>query len=240
MLVAAAVCPTPPLLVPDVAAGAAPELASTRDACADALSVLAASRPDRLVVVGPVTDEGQRGEYAPGSHGSFKGFGVPLGVTLGLDADQGERPVRRLPPTLAVAAWLLGRTAWSAAPVFGHGVPELSPPDACFHLGRQLAGSAERVALLITGEGSATRSLKAPGYYDERAEGFDARVARALGRADTEALRALDPALAAELQASGRACWQVLAEAAEPAGLGGELLHESAPYGVGYLVAAWS
>jgi len=40
MLVAAAVCPCPPLLVPAVAAGAAPELDAARKACADALGVL--------------------------------------------------------------------------------------------------------------------------------------------------------------------------------------------------------
>ncbi|NUS24745.1 MAG: hypothetical protein HOV92_11070, partial [Streptomyces sp.] len=53
MLVAAAVCPCPPLLVPEVAAGAAPELDPARAACTDALGVLAAARPDRLVVIGP-------------------------------------------------------------------------------------------------------------------------------------------------------------------------------------------
>ncbi|OSC55333.1 hypothetical protein B5180_40185, partial [Streptomyces sp. BF-3] len=49
MLVAAAVCPCPPLLVPEVAAGAAPELDAARDACLDAVGVLAAARPDLLV-----------------------------------------------------------------------------------------------------------------------------------------------------------------------------------------------
>src|SRR5690606_23884604 len=53
MLVAAAVCPCPPLLVPEVAAGAAAELDTARAACRDALGVLAAARPDLLVVVGP-------------------------------------------------------------------------------------------------------------------------------------------------------------------------------------------
>ena len=46
--------------------------------------------------------------------------------------------------------------------------------------------------------------------------------------------------MAYELKASGRAPWQVLAGAAEGTGLGGALLYEEAPYGVGYLVAAWS
>lgn len=90
------------------------------------------------------------------------------------------------------------------------------------------------------GDGSACRTVKAPGYLDERAEPFDAEAARALGAADTAALAALDPGLARELQAAGRAPWQVLAGAAEGAGLSGALLYDEAPYGVGYLVAAWS
>ncbi len=106
--------------------------------------------------------------------------------------------------------------------------------------GRDIAASAERVALLVMGDGSACRTVKAPGYYDERAEDFDAAVGRALGAADTEALTGLDAELAEELKVSGRSSWQVLAGAAQDAGLHGELLREEAPYGVGYFVAAWS
>src|SRR3954452_18756680 len=68
MLVAAAVCPCAPLLVPEVAAGAAPELDAARAACADALGVLAAAHPDRLVVVGPA-DEPGRGPHPEGTPG---------------------------------------------------------------------------------------------------------------------------------------------------------------------------
>ncbi|MCZ9338540.1 hypothetical protein NGM37_12215, partial [Streptomyces sp. TRM76130] len=93
---------------------------------------------------------------------------------------------------------------------------------------------------LVLGDASACRSVKAPGYLDERAAPFDAAVARALGAADLAAVRALDPELARELKVSGRAPWQVLAGAAEDAALGGALLYEDAPYGVGYVVAAWS
>jgi aromatic ring-opening dioxygenase LigB subunit len=107
-------------------------------------------------------------------------------------------------------------------------------------LGRGLAELADRVVLLVMGDGSACRTVKAPGYLDERAESFDAAVTAALADADTAALAGLDDRLAAELQAAGRAPWQVLAGAAEGAGLGGRLLYEEAPYGVGYFVAAWS
>ncbi|TQE39047.1 class III extradiol dioxygenase subunit B-like domain-containing protein [Streptomyces ipomoeae] len=240
MLVAAAVCPCPPLLVPEVAAGAAPELDAARDACADALGVLAAACPDRLVVVGPA-EEG--GSYEEGARGSFRGFGVDLDVRLGRGgtrAPDAPSAAPALPASLAVAAWLLDHTDWADAPVRGLGVGELLAAERCIQLGRDIAGSAERVALLVMGDASACRTFKAPGYLDDRAADFDAGIARALGTADIAALKALDAGLAQELKASGRAPWQVLAGAAEHVGLGGTLLYDEAPYGVGYLVAAWS
>ncbi|MFJ9342555.1 class III extradiol dioxygenase subunit B-like domain-containing protein [Streptomyces sp. NPDC101733] len=235
MLVAAAVCPAPPLLVPEVAAGAAAELGDARTACSDALAVLAASRPDLLVVVG-TGDAEHVGAYAQGSRGSFRGFGVAAEVRLG----DGEEGPRLLPTALSVGAWLLGRAGWGAAPVEGLALAGTLPTAACLEAGRELAACEARVALLVMGDGSACRTLKAPGYLDDRAAAFDAEAARALGAADTAALAALDPSLAAELQAAGRSPWQVLAGAAEGAGLDGRLLYEDAPYGVGYFVAAWS
>ncbi|MER7758972.1 hypothetical protein [Streptomyces sp. NPDC097619] len=246
MLVAAAVCPCPPLLVPEVAAGAAGELADARTACTDALAVLAASRPDLLVVVGPAAGAAEEGPYPQGSRGSFHGFGVATEVRLGRAGDPAVAgvapadPESPLPASLAVAAWLLERTDWAASPVTALAVGADRDPESCLAGGRTLAETAERVAMLVMGDGSACRTLKAPGYLDERAAGFDAAAARALGAADTAALAALDPALARELQAAGRAPWQFLAGAAEGAGLAGRLLYEDAPYGVGYFTAAWS
>ncbi|WP_405456773.1 class III extradiol dioxygenase subunit B-like domain-containing protein [Streptomyces sp. NBC_00101] len=248
MLVAAAVSPCPPLLVPEVAVGAAPELEPARAACAEALAVLAAARPGLLVVVGPAP-EGGRGPFPAGSAGTFRGFGVDLGVRLGRDdraADGGAGaraatiPSGTLPAPLAVGAWLLASADWTASPVEGLGVGESLSPQRCAEAGRGLAERAERVALLVMGDGSACRTVKAPGYLDPRAEGFDALAARALGAADVAALAALDASLAYELKAAGRAPWQVLAGAAEGAGLRGRPLYEDAPYGVGYTVAVWS
>ncbi|MFD7817860.1 class III extradiol dioxygenase subunit B-like domain-containing protein [Streptomyces sp. NPDC059785] len=239
MLVAAAVCPCPPLLVPRVAAGAAPELDAARAACADALGVLAAARPDRLIVLGPAGRSG-RGPHPAGARGTFRGFGVDLDVRLPGAVTEAGEPGRELPPSLSVAAWLLDRAGWADAPVEGLGVGEPLAAERCVEVGGQLAVRADRMALLVMGDASACRTVKAPGYLDERAEGFDAGVARALAAADVAALKALDAELAHELKASGRSCWQVLAGAAEGAGLGGSLLYDDAPYGVGYLVAAWS
>ncbi|MGW2057095.1 class III extradiol dioxygenase subunit B-like domain-containing protein [Streptomyces sp. NPDC001840] len=258
MLVAAAVCPCPPLLVPEVAASAAPELDEARAACEDALGVLAAARPDLLVVVGPAGREGQ-GPYPEGATGSFRGFGVAVDVVLGgahAGADvrtdtgahagagaggaRGADAQRELPTSLAVAAWLLERVHWSAAPVSGLGIGEPLATDRCVQAGKEIAGRSDRVALLVMGDGSACRTLKAPGYLDERAAGFDEAVARALAAADAAALKALDAELAYDLKAAGRAPWQLLAGAADDARLSGELLYDAAPYGVGYFVAAWT
>ncbi|MFI1304862.1 class III extradiol dioxygenase subunit B-like domain-containing protein [Streptomyces sioyaensis] len=236
MLVAAAFCPCPPLLVPEVAAGAAPELDALRAACVDAVGVLAAARPDRLVVLGPADEAGQ-GPHPQGALGSFRGFGVDLDVPLGAAETV---PGRGLPPSLAVGAWLLSRTDWADAPVEALGVARPLARERCAATGREIAAAAPRVALLVMGDGSACRTVKAPGYFDERAEAFDATVAHALGAADLAALTALDEERATGLQASGRACWQVAAGAAEGADLRGRLLREEAPYGVGYFVATWS
>ncbi|MFH8337971.1 class III extradiol dioxygenase subunit B-like domain-containing protein [Streptomyces sp. AM6-12] len=237
MLVAAAVCPCPPLLVPEVAAGAAPELDTARAACTDALGVLAAARPDLLVVVGPA-GPGEGGPYPPGAPGSFRGYGVALDVRLGTGQDPAT--ARELPSSLAVGAWLLARTGWADAPIEGLGAEETRTPARCAETGRELADRASRVALLVLGDGSACRTVKAPGYLDERAAPYDAAAARALATADLPALRSLDADLARTLKSSGRAPWQILAGAAEGTNLDGSLLYEDAPYGVGYLVATWA
>ncbi|WP_413801755.1 class III extradiol dioxygenase subunit B-like domain-containing protein [Streptomyces iranensis] len=258
MLIAAAVCPCPPLLVPEVAAGAAPELDRLRAECFEGIHALAAARPERLIVVGPA-DRAGRGPHAQGAAGSFRGFGVEVDVRLaapvperraapvtedgapgGKDAPDGGSS-RSLPTSLAVGAWLLEHAGWDpAVPVEGLGVGEPLAAERCIEVGRELAGRAERVALLVMGDGTACRTLKAPGYLDERAAAFDAEVARALAAADTGALAALDEELAYELKAAGRAPLQVLAGAGAGARLKGELRYDEAPYGVGYFVASWS
>lgn len=232
MLVAAAVCPCPPLIVPEVAAGAAPELDTLRAACAEAVRGLLATGAELVVVVGT----GPRSEvWTEGGAGSFRRYGVDLAVRLPAAGVSGPE----LAPSLTVGAWLLAE-AGAALPAHACAVRADTPPERLRGLGQGLSELADRVGLLVLGGGSACRSVKAPGYLDERAEAYDAAAAAALAAADTAALAALDPQLSAELQADGRAPWQVLAGAAEGAGLTGRLRYDEAPYGVGYFVASWS
>ncbi|MEV0289049.1 class III extradiol dioxygenase subunit B-like domain-containing protein [Kribbella sp. NPDC050820] len=231
-VVSAAVCPHPPLLVPEVASGAAGELDDLRAACLTAIEQLAAA--DRLLVlgsapagttsVGPVSYDGSAG-------GSFGAYGAP-GVRVGA----GDAV---LPLSLAMGAWLVEQTKAAGLPRSYLAVSSATSPAQCVQLGREIAAGNDRIGLLVMGDGSARRSEHSPVHLHPRAEIFDTTVATALGAADSVVLAALDPDLAAELQAAGRAPWQVLAGVLE-SGLTGNLAYHAAPYGVGYFVATFT
>jgi len=101
MLIAGAVCPHPPLLIPAALGSAATdppaELREVGGAAVQAVSALAGARPDLIVVVGGGAAER---EYGADASGGLHAFGV--GVTAG----PGE-PV--LPLSLTVGRWLLER-----------------------------------------------------------------------------------------------------------------------------------
>ena len=237
-LVAAAVCPHPPLIVPELAGAAAPELDELRAACDAAVARLYGAGARSIVVVG-AGDRTADLDYP--FRGSFAPWGLPLEVQLGR-LPSGVIGTDGLPLSLLVGAWLLRRVpppgpmTWRMATV-AHD----EPVERCATVGARM-GSGQPWALLVMGDGSACRGTKAPGYDDPRAEAYDEGVARALADADPDALLGLDPGLSAELKVAGRAPWQVLAGAAREAGgdWRGELSYHRAPYGVSYFVANWA
>ena len=117
--------------------------------------------------------------------------------------------------------------------------PDTEAAD-CLDLGRDLATAADRVALLVMGDGSARHDAKAPGYVDARAPDWDETVQRMFAGGDLGGLSTLDATSAEELLCSGRAPWQVLAGAAENALVHTESALLRIPFGVGYFVARWS
>ena len=224
MLVSVAVCPHPPLLLPEVAQGAAPELDPLRAACDAAVGRMLDAAPEAVVVVGAAPEEARWASL----EGSLRRYGVPATA----------QPAEELPLSLVIGGWLLDR-AGTTVERRGVGVPGDAPSARCLALGRALAVSGERIGLLTMGDGSARRTDKAPGHCDPRAADFDAAVATALATRDTGALAKLDPELADELMVAGRAAWQVLAGAADGRAWRAALHYDAAPYGVGYVVASW-
>jgi hypothetical protein len=257
-LVAAAVCPHPPLLVPEVGGG---EAVAARAPAIAAVTRLVAADPDVVVVVG---DAPRVGSYRPRQSGTFAGFGVDLRVRLGSDragdkTDLVDGVAEAAPPadcaadlplSLTVGAWLLNEVGWPG-PVWGCGVSARTPPDRAAQIGADILGAAaaagQRLGLLVMGDASARRTPDAPGGFDDRAEAHDRAVRTALADADPAALLALDARLADDLLAAGRASWQVLAGALlaaapadpDPRTWSGDVLYDDAPYGVGYLVVVW-
>jgi hypothetical protein len=239
MLIAGAVCPHPPLLIPEALGSAASdppdELRKVAAAAARAVAGLAAARPEAIVVVGGGAAER---EYGADTAGGLHAFGV--GVTIGA----GEAV---LPLSLTVGRWLLeqggilnrdGTTAGGVAVVFQEVARSTAAGD-CIKLGRILSDRAPRVALLAMGDACARPAREAPEVPDPDAQEYDEEVAEALAAADARWLTRLDPALDEELVVAGRAAWQVLAGAAGGRRMRGRLLSMSAPYGVTYLVASW-
>jgi hypothetical protein len=238
MLIAGAVCPHPPLLIPAALGSAASdppaELRKVTAAAARAVAGLAEAQPEVIVVAGGGAAER---EYGADASGGLHAFGI--GVTVGA----GD-PV--LPLSLTVGRWLLEHVGILDRDGIPAGVPVVFQEVAwsaaagdCLKLGRILADRAPRVALLAMGDACARPAREAPGVPDPDAQDYDWEVAEALAAADARWLARLDPALDEELVVAGRAAWQVLAGAARGRRMQGRLLCMSAPYGVTYLVASW-
>ena len=234
VLIAAAVVPHPPVLVPEIAQGLSPDLDTLRSACETAVGRLYAAGADEVLIVGAGPRLGD--EVVP--QGNFRAYGVDLAV----DGQWGPVTQSAAPMTLPflIAAWLLRDRP--AEPVRRPVMVDESGQTVGQTVSSVLSvKSGARQAMLVLGDGSASRTPQAPGHFDERAEPYDAEVARALATADTAALAALDPELSRGLHVAGLPAWKVLADAAAASGVeyDADLLYDEAPYGVGYFVATW-
>jgi hypothetical protein len=226
----AAFCPQPPLLVPEVASGAAAELDALRDACRAAITAVCAGRQPVLLGSGP-----RSLAHSPLARGSLAGFGVPGELHLGAPTCGGGL---ELPPALTVGAWLVRDALGPRSGARGFSVgPDFASSPAAVELLR-LAETSD-VALVVLGDGSARRSTTAPGYLDERAAGFDAAVADALRSGNAGELEKLDGELAGELLAGGVPTWHAAAAVLAEQTYAARLSYDEAPYGVGYFVATW-
>jgi hypothetical protein len=242
MLVAAAVCPHPPLLIPEATGGSGPgeeELERLRTTCHAAVAALRGAAADVIVVVGGAE---RTGDYPPDEPGSLRDFGVPF--PAGRDG-MGAANSAVLPLSLTIGKWLLTRPAAGRAAASGElravwwGIAADASTEECLELGEKIAALAPRVALLVMGDGPGRRARGAPGARDFAADRYDAEVAAALAAPSPRALAALDPARDDGLIIAGRAAWQVLAGAAGQDDFDATLDYAAAPFEVTYFVATW-
>lgn len=215
-----AFCPHPPLLPAGSLVGDVEEVERLRDAALDAVRTLVAGSPSRVLVLGPddaglPADESAGGTLQP--HGIALTAGAADGTSLGL--------------AHTVGAWLLDTVGWDGARGY---VATLGEADL-----------DTDVAVLVMADGTATRTEKAPGHLDDRAEAFDAAIASALADGDADALGGIDVDLAADLWCRGASVLQVAADAVaarvhhDCVDVTARVVLDEAPLGVGWFVAEW-
>lgn len=226
MLSAIAVIPSAPVLVPELATGAASEL---HDVSAAAMSA-AAELPDRWFVIGVGAADNVIG---PGAVGTFGGYGVDVRVALSPDGAGEPKP---MPLCALVAGWVRALAAPRARAevwVYGaeHGV------DAALARGGALRAEVdnapEPVGVLVVADGANTLTLPAPGGYDPASLAVQDALDDALAGADVGALTRLPDGV------GGRVAYQVLAGLAGSTQFETRELYRGAPYGVGYFVGVW-
>jgi hypothetical protein len=219
------ICPPAPLLARELT-GLDPVIPELRQACAAAAERLVRSGPEVIAVVGP----GRRTAVWPADGRlNLAAFGPALGT-----GDGSTGPPLPLP--LGLGARLLDESGYTG-PRLLQSVHSGEPTAACLRLGADLRALSDRVGLLVMADGSACRSLRAPGYLDPRAATFDAAIAEAVRSGDLGSLRTMDHGLARELLAGARPAWHVLAGAMPGGAPSTEILYEADPFGVFYLVA---
>jgi hypothetical protein len=226
MLSAIAIMPSAPVLVPELAGAAAPEVADLTAAVKAAAALL----PPRWVAVGT----GRADEVVgPSDMGTFGGFGVDLPVRLS-PRDDGL-PIE-LPVCALLAAWVRGQVRPDAeAQVRVYRGDQ--DADTALARGRELRAEIDRapdpVGVLVVADGANTLSPAAPGGYDPRNAESQLVLDDALANGDVTALARLPH------QIVGRVAFQVLAGLAEPGPRSSKELYRGAPYGVGYFAGIW-
>lgn len=220
-LVAVAVVPSAPLVLPEITGPEAHDLAALRDAVATAVAGLIAAAGmaplDRVVVA------------ARAEAGALAGMGARL--------PEGRAVV---PDGAPGAGWAheLGRVLLSRAGFTGTVedlvVSDESADESADDAADRLHDGADTVGLLVLADGSATRGPRAPAGDDPRGGEVDSEIAGAITSGDVPDV---DPALARALQVRGLPGFAAAATAARRGGLTWQVLYTDAPAGVGYVVA---
>jgi hypothetical protein len=235
VLSAIAIIPSAPVMVPELAATAAEELAGLRRAVYTA----AGSLPSRWIAVGVgAADE----VLGPDGAGTFAGYGVDQRVTLSPSA--ADTP-SELPLCALIAGWVRGKTrpeARAEVRVYAadHDV------GAALARGRRLRAEIDEavdpVGVLVVADGAPTLTPPAPGGYEPDSIPAQAALDDALAAGDAAALTRLPDTIV------GRVAYQVLAgligypgssSRPDPAPRSAKELYRGAPYGVGYFAGVW-
>ncbi|UNB54184.1 hypothetical protein [Mycolicibacterium sp. YH-1] len=147
-----------------------------------------------------------------------------------------------LPLSLSLGERLLmstraGDTGMIVANVAFESIDFDASPEDCAALGRDLAGRAERVAMIVMGEGSTCMTASDRARRTTEADVYDKAVMRALEHGDYDALGRVG---GNSVTTTGQAPWRVLAGAAAGHRFEGRLHAGARRRDRGYFVASWT
>jgi hypothetical protein len=233
---AIAMIPSAPVMVPELAAGAAAELVDLREAVLAA----AASLPARWIVIGVGRTDAV---VEPQQVGTFAGYGAELPIAL--SPGSGDT-AEQLPLCALIAGWVRGQVKSEARAEVRVFADDLDV-DAALARGQRLRAeideAADPIGVLVVADGVHTLTPPAPGGYDPGSIPVQAALDDALAGGDAAALTRLPDTVV------GRVAYQVLAgltgfpgisqSSSRPGLRSAKELYRGAPYGVGYFVGVW-
>ncbi|MUM17268.1 hypothetical protein FZI91_19650 [Mycobacterium sp. CBMA271] len=215
-----AICPSTPLLVPELGGEAAAETADLREAAIAAVRTL----PTRWLAIGV-----GEGRYGSDASGTFAGYGVDERVSLSSAA----APPTELPLPVLIAGWLRQRATADeveARLVNGDGIAFGTA------LRRELASLEAydgAMGVVVIADGANSLTDKAPGGYRPEAQDAQRALSEALTQGDAASLHHLPDVI------SGGVAYQVLAGLVGSDPIQAECLYRGSPYGVGYFAGTW-
>ena len=188
MIIAAALCPSPPLLVRELT-GADPVAADLREACAAAVGALLAARPEVIVIVGTGP---QTAPWPAGGRLNVAAFGGRADPAADPAPPAHEQPAppagRAVPPATGLGGYLLDQAGYAGLRRL-YSVSQDEPPADCLRLGKEIGAAAARTGLLVMADGSARRGRRAPRLRLPRARrrsGWSATAGRSAGASGAE------------------------------------------------------
>ncbi len=256
------IVPHPPLIIPEVGGGRQKIIQKTVEAYQKVAERIKILRPDTLVIATPHADSsGDRFAVSAGrgAEGSFGDFGAPqvrmevlydadlagrisrLAGGEGLAVEESEKEYGTLDHATMIPLYFILAEGLNI-PVVRISIAGL-PAASHRTMGRCILRAAEELgrSIVFVASGDLSHKLAKDGPYGYSAEGpvFDRRIQEAVRACDCSRFFEFEEDFARRAAECGLRTFQMMAGVLEGQEIKSEVLSYEAPFGVGYLVAAF-
>ncbi len=256
-IVLAAVMPHPPIIVPEIGKGRLKDVEKTVKAVEEMANRIKLLDIDTLIVITPHGQVGQASVPVYTGHifeGSFSAFGLPKPVhnfkgdpELGLAIVKDCELASSFPETMldhgALVPLYFPKAVGVKLPILPVAIGFL-PLAKLFKFGQSLAKTVKRlgrkVAIIASADMSHRLTPDAPAGFSPRGKQFDDKLVELVKNYDVKGILDFDAALADE--AGQDALWSIsiMLGALDGLKVRHELISYEGPFGVGYMVAAFT